>query len=69
VYVLNLIGTNQCRNVSAFPQEKRTNLGLLGRCDVSRLGWSRRGTRATGSGENSSSGSNEGEFHELNEFF
>jgi hypothetical protein len=42
--------------------------GLLGRRDVSWLAWSGSGTWTTGSGENSSSGSNEGEFHELNEF-
>ena len=41
---------------------------LLGGRDVSWLGWSKCGTWATGSGEDSSSGSNEGEFHELNEF-
>jgi hypothetical protein len=40
---------------------------LRGR-DVSWLAWSRCGTWATGSCEDSSSGSNEGEFHELNEF-
>lgn len=55
--------------IEGFPAAMDAGSGgkLLGWSHVSRLAGSRR-TRAAGSGKKSGNGSNEGKFHELNEF-